>query len=44
MNLGNVHFVGLDCIIILKCKVQKHKKAPKIYRVFQKELYNFESV
>jgi len=32
MNLGNVHLIGLYCIIILKYTVQKHKK-PKTYYI-----------
>ena len=34
MNLGKVHFVVLYCIIILKCKVQKHKKKQKKPRIY----------
>jgi hypothetical protein len=31
VNLGNVHFVGLYCIIILQCAVQKQNTQNAIY-------------
>ena len=30
INLERVHYVGLYCVIILQCTVQKHKKLKKV--------------